>query len=136
MQASLRYIFKELEATVAKDGYRWDPNLARWSNQGILMLNTAFTTGIGKVGVHYAIWQPFMAFILDVLTFQNPGLIYVFMGAKAKEWADSIPENNHKLFATHPASAAHNKSDRWDSGDIFNKVSELVKKNYKEEIIW
>lgn len=136
MQASLRYIFKELEATVAKDGYRWDPNLARWSNQGILMLNTAFTTGIGKVGVHYAIWQPFMAFVLDVLTFQNPGLIYVFMGAKAKEWADSIPENNHKLFTTHPASAAHNKFDRWESGDIFNKVSELVRKNYKEEIIW
>lgn len=136
VQASMRYIFKEIEATVAKEGYRWDPDLARWSNQGILMLNTALTTTIGKVGVHYTIWQPFMAFLLDILTFQNPGLIYVFMGAKAKEWADSIPDNNYKIFTSHPASAAHMRNERWDCQDMFNKVSDLVKKNYKEDIIW
>lgn len=136
IQASMRYIFKEIEATIAKDGYRWDPDLARWSNQGILMLNTALTTTIGKVGVHYSIWQPFMAFLLDILTFQNPGLIYVFMGAKAKEWADSIPDNNYKIFTSHPASAAHMRNEKWDCQDMFNKVSDLVKKNYKEDIIW
>lgn len=118
------------------DGYTWDPNLARWSNQGILLINTALTTSIGQVGKHYGLWQPFMAFLFDILTFQNPGLIYVFMGAKAKEWSESIPENNYKIFATHPASAAHNNAEKWHSGDVFNKISNLVEKSFNEKIIW
>lgn len=136
IQPSLKYVFKELEDTVYPDGYTWDPNLARWSNQGILLINTALTTSIGQVGKHYGLWQPFMAFLFDILTFQNPGLIYVFMGAKAKEWSESIPENNYKIFATHPASAAHNNAEKWHSGDVFNKISQLVEKSFNEKIIW
>ena len=136
VQPSLKYIFKELEAKVYPDGYTWDPNLARWSNQGILMLNTAFTTNIGQVGKHYILWQPFMAFLFDILTFQNPGLIYVFMGAKVKEWAESVPENNYKFFTTHPAFAAHTNNDKWDCQDVFNKINEILKKSQNEKIIW
>jgi len=42
--ASLKYIFKDIETNVYLDGYEWNPDLARWSNQGVLMLNTALTT--------------------------------------------------------------------------------------------
>lgn len=135
-QPSLSYIFKEIEATVYPDGYRWDPDLARWANQGVLLINTAFTTGIGTIGRHYGIWQPFLAFLFDILTFQNPGLIYVFMGAKAKEWSVSIPDNNHKLFTSHPAFAAHTNNDKWDCQNIFNEITGIVKKQYNEDIIW
>ena len=136
-EASLRYILKEVADTVYLDGgSNWDPDLKRWSNQGILMLNIAFTTTIGKVGQHYALWQPFLAFLFDTLMYQNPGLIYVFMGKKAQEWADSIPDNNFKIFTTHPAFAAHTDAERWDSGDMFNKVSVLVKKQFNEDITW
>lgn len=136
VQPSMKFMFKELEATVYPEGYTWDPNLVRWSNQGILLLNTALTTGIGVVGSHYMLWQPFLAFLFDILMYQNPGLIYVFLGAKAKEWAESIPDNNYKIFATHPAFAAHTNSEKWESGDMFNKVSKLVEKQYNEKIIW
>ena len=50
VQPSLRYIFKEIEETVYPDGMTWDPDLKRWSNQGILMLNTAMTCEIGNIG--------------------------------------------------------------------------------------
>lgn len=136
VQSSLRYMFKEIEDTVYPDGYTWDPNLARWSNQGILMINTAFTTEISKVGQHYKLWQPFLAFLFDTLTFQNPGLVYVFMGTKAKEWSESIPENNYKLFTTHPAFAAHTNNEKWDCQNVFNLISDIVWKNYKEKIQW
>lgn len=137
IQASLKYIFKEIEETVyPTTGYEWNPDLARWSNQGILILNVAMTTTIGKVGSHYKLWQPFLTFLFDILAYQNPGLIYVFMGKKAQEWADTIPDNNLKVMTTHPAAAAHNKQERWDSGDMFNKVSQLTYKHYKYNIIW
>lgn len=136
VEASLKFMYKELEETVYKDGYTWNPDLARWSNQGILMLNCALTTTVGKVGSHYKIWQPFLAFLFDVLMYNNPGLIYVFMGKKAQEWAESIPDNNFKIFTSHPASAAHAELERWDSGDMFNKVSNLVQKQFNEKIVW
>ena len=100
------------------------------------MLNSALTTTVGQVGRHYAIWQPFIAFLFDILMFQNPGIVYVFMGAKAKEWAESVPENNHKLYTSHPASAAHMKADRWNSGDVFNNINKLLNKTNEGEIIW
>jgi uracil-DNA glycosylase len=133
---SLKYIFKEIERTVHKNGYTWDPDLKRWSNQGILMLNTAFTTTIGKVGTHYEIWKPFIAFVLDVIGFQNPGLVYVFLGKKAQEWMESVPENNYLFKTTHPASAAYAQVEQWDSGDIFNKVSQITKKQFNYDIVW
>lgn len=126
VQASLKYIFKELEDTVYPNGYTWDPDLARWSRQGVLVLNTALTTTIGEVGRHYELWQPFMSFLLDILCFTNPGLIYVFMGKKAEGWSKSIPDNNHKLFTTHPAFAAHSNSHKWDSGNVFNKINKIL----------
>jgi uracil-DNA glycosylase len=136
IEASLKFMYKELEDTVYKDGFTWDPDLKRWSNQGILMLNCALTTTIGKVGSHYKLWQPFLAFVFDVLMYNNPGTVYVFMGKKAQEWADSVPDNNFKIFTSHPASAAHSQLEKWDSGDMYNKISDVVKKQFDYKIVW
>jgi len=135
-EASLRYLLKEVEDTVYPEGYTWNNDLKHWSNQGILMLNIAFTTNIGTIGQHYKLWQPFLSFLLDILTFQNSGLVYVFMGKKSQEWTESIPDNNWKLFTTHPASAAYFDAERWDSGDVFNKVNKILKDNYNQKIVW
>lgn len=135
-EKSLKYIFKAIEDTVYKDGYLWDPDLTRWSNQGILLINTALTTEMNKTGTHYELWKPFLTFLLDYLTIQNPGLVYAFLGKKAQDWAESIPDNNYKLMASHPASAAYKELAVWDCDDIFNKISTLVHKQFNEKIIW
>lgn len=135
-EASMRYMFKEIEDTVYPNGYVWDTDLKKWSNQGILIINTAFTTTVGKVGQHYNLWQPFMAFLMDQLMCYNPGLIYVFMGRKAQEWAESVSDNNFKIFCSHPASAAYNNMEKWNSENMFNKVSDLCYKHFKYKIIW
>jgi len=135
-EKSLKYIFKAIEDTVYTDGYLWDPDLTRWSNQGILLINTALTTEMNKTGTHYELWKPFLTFLLDYLTIQNPGLVYAFLGKKAQDWAESIPDNNYKLMASHPASAAYKELAVWDCNDIFNKISTLVEKQFNEKIIW
>lgn len=135
-QPSLKYIFKALEDTVYPEGYTWDPDLKRWSEQGILLINTAMTTQLNHVGTHYALWQPFLAFLYDYLSTNHPGLVYVYFGRKAQEWADQISEDNYKLFASHPASAAYHDLEKWDCSDIFNKTSDLVMKQFNEKIVW
>ena len=133
---SLKFMFGEIEETLGLTNYERVPDLKRWSNQGILMLNSSLTTRIGAVGTHYELWRPFITFLLDILNSYNNGLIYVFMGKVAKQYEDHVSDNNFKLFTTHPASAAHTLKEKWDSGDVFNQINKLVEENYKEKIIW
>lgn len=138
IEAPLKFIYTEVNDTVYPgEEYMWNPDLKHWSNQGILLINSALTTNLNKTGTHYDMWKPFMAFLLDMLSFHNHGLVYIFMGRKAQEWADSVPDNaNWKLFCTHPASAVYDENEHWDSGNIFTKVSHLVFDNYKYRIKW
>lgn len=136
-EASLRYMFDEIERTVyGGEGYVREPDLTRWADQGVLLLNSALTTTVSKPGVHQIMWRPFMAFLLDILGWYNPGLVYVFMGKVAQQWAEGIPDNCHKIFVSHPASAAHQNSEKWDSRNMFNEVNELLHKMNGEKIIW
>ena len=85
-QPSLKYIFDEIERTVyspnipqdesiiLREGY--NPDLKRWANQGILMLNTALTCEIGEIGSHIELWKPFTTHLMDVLNTYNTGMIY------------------------------------------------------------
>ena len=47
-QPSLRYIFDELQTQFPSSSR--DVDLKRWSRQGILMLNTALTVAVGRIG--------------------------------------------------------------------------------------
>lgn len=135
-QPSLRYMLKEIEDTVYPEGMEWDVDLKRWSNQGVLMLNTALTCEISNIGSHIDLWKPFIAYLFDILGHYNSGLVYVFLGAKAKVWSKSIPSINYKFFIPHPASAAYKAQKKWDTGDLFNKVNKLLEENNNTKIKW
>ena len=137
LQPSLRYILEEVNRTVY-NGHEvsTDVDLTRWANQGVLMLNTALTVEVGKIGSHYAIWKDFTAYLLDTLNNYNPGLIYGYLGKKAEEWsALTNDDNNYKFFAKHPASAAYNGS-KWDSDNLFLKIDSIIGNVYGEKITW
>ena len=133
-QPSLRFILDEVEK-LYPNGYERPLDLSKWSRQGILMLNTALTTEVGKIGKHYEIWAPFVAYIFDYLKNFCPGLVYIYMGKKSQEWSDICGENCIKFMVSHPASAAYNGS-KWDSKDVFSNVQETVKHLYNYTIHW
>jgi uracil-DNA glycosylase len=137
MQPSLKYMLDAVNKTVYNGvNASRDMDLKRWSNQGVLLLNTALTTTIGKVGQHYLIWRPFIAYLFDWLTWHNNGLVYIYMGKKAEEWSDSVNDNNYKFFVTHPASASYNNMPYWDCKNVFQQASDILKKNYNFDIEW
>ena len=129
-EASLRFIFKEIERTIYPENeYIRNNDLKRWSNQGILLLNTALTTEVGKIGKHYEIWKPFITFLFDSLKSKNKNLIYVFMGKKSQELRDHVDiNNNHIINVSHPASGVYNKQG-WNCNDMFNEINSLLKIN-------
>jgi len=133
-EASLRYINSSIKATTGVDCNKVD--LSEWSKQGVLLLNTAFTTTIGKPGSHQLLWRPFTVAVLDALIWNNPNLIYVFMGKQAQQFADLVPDNNYKFNVSHPASASYNKLSEWNCDDIWNKINNTLEKQNKNKIIW
>ena len=100
------------------------------------MLNTALTTRAGEIGSHVELWKPFITYLLDHLTHYNTGLVYVFMGTKAKEWRSLVGKNNFKFFTTYPSSTAYMELDGWDSGNAFNQINQVLKENYNTQITW
>lgn len=137
IQPSLDYMLKEVNKTVYNGvNASRDKDLARWANQGVLLINIALTTTIGKVGQHYLVWRPFIAYLFDWLTWHNNGLVYIYMGKKAEEWSDAVNDNNYKFFVSHPASASYNNLPEWDSKNVFVETKEILKKNYNFEIEW
>ena len=137
LQPSLKFMLSEVNRTVYNgDPISNSPDLTRWANQGILMLNTALTTQINKVGMHYNIWKPFLNYLFDFLSNYNNGLVYIYMGKEASTWADSVNDNCYKLFCAHPASAVYNKFRSWDSKDVFPTAQKIVKENYNYSINW
>ena len=55
----------------------FDQTLESWARQGILMINSALTVEMNKVGSHTMLWRPFISSLLKNISETNPGLIYV-----------------------------------------------------------
>jgi uracil-DNA glycosylase len=134
IEKSLQYMHNSIVETVDAE-YVGSPDLSNWAEQGVLMLNSALTTTIGKPGTHQELWQPFMAYLLDILAHYKNDLVYVFLGKKAQEFADMVPDSNHKIMVSHPASAAYSGS-KWDCNDMWNQINNYLDEKGKQPISW
>ena len=135
-QPSLTKIFDEVQKTVKTEPYTRNVDLSRWAEQGVLLLNTSFTTQLNKPGTHYEIWKEFLSFVLDHLYWNKHDIVFILMGKVASEWEDFINDSNSFTVITeHPASACYKKTD-WDSKNCFNRANKFLVDHNKEPIIW
>jgi uracil-DNA glycosylase len=139
-QPSLVNIFEAIDNTIHEGMHDTihDPDLTRWANQGVLLLNKALTCQVDKVGSHYGIWNDFVMYVLDMLNLTNSGLIFCLLGSKAQELESMISSQNHYIIkASHPASAGYNKT-QWDCNDLFNEANKIIEGNNGPEfkITW
>ncbi len=126
-QPSLQKIFESINNTMyyGETSPEHNPDLTRWANQGVLLLNSALTCEIDKVGSHYNVWKEFIAYVMDILNFTNAGLIFVLMGKQAQELEGLIGEHHYIIKTTHPAYASYTKQ-LWDCNDMFNEINRII----------
>lgn len=125
-QPSLKFMFDAIETTVFPDRPRQqDPDLTRWASQGVLLLNTALTTEVGKPATMYDIWNPFLVYLLDILNHDHGSTIFILMGKKAHEFEELLGSHHHIFKVAHPASAAY-AGQVWDCQDVFNKANQVI----------
>ena len=106
----------------------FDQTLESWARQGILMLNSALTVEMNKVGSHTMLWRPFIAKLLKSLSEYNTAIIYVLFGRQAQSFKPYINDKlNHVMEIEHPAYFARNgtKMPHQLFIDISNKVKEI-----------
>ena len=131
-QPSLRHIFNSLEKQYP--GYNRNPDLTRWSEQGVLMLNTALTVEINKIGSHYSLWRSFTEHLLKSISTEKSQLIVVLLGKKAQEWKKYL--TNHIIIEVeHPAAAAY-KGGVWNDQDLFIRINNTLKNQGKSLVNW
>ena len=134
-QPSLRNIFDALNSTVYQDEEKkpeHNPDLTRWAQQGILLLNSSLTCQIDKPGSHTPIWKDFIAYTVDMLNYTDNGLVFVLMGKQAQELEGLIGDNHHIIKTSHPASASYSKTT-WDCQDMFNRINSIIEKTNGEQ---
>lgn len=120
---------------IPHNGIIFDPTLESWAKQGVLMINSALTCEVNKVGSHTMMWRPFMTKLLKNLSEINTGIIYVLFGEDAKTLKPYInSKSNIILEEKHPAYYARTGSRMLST--VFEEVNKLTKQKYGEPIIW
>lgn len=113
----------------------FDNSLESWAKQGILMINSALTVEMNRIGSHVMLWRPFIANLLKRLSDNETGIIYVLFGRQAQSFKPYINKNfNTILEENHPAYYARIGTKM--PSTLFNKIDELLIGKYGETIEW
>lgn len=120
---------------VPKYSYIFDLTLESWAKQGILMLNSALTVELNKIGSHTMIWRPFTIALLKHLSEYETGIIYVLFGEQAQTFKPYINKQfNDILEVKHPAYYA--RINQRMSSELFITINKLCINKYGVPIKW
>lgn len=112
----------------------FDNTLESWAKQGILMINSALTCEVNKVGSHVMLWRKFISSLLKNLSCRETGIVYVLFGKQAQTFEPYISKTNHIIKVEHPAYFARlNKSMPYN---IFTDINRILYARYGETIKW
>ena len=94
---SLQNIYKEIIEEYKLDPYPdyTNPDLTRWANQGILLLNNTLTVRSGEPNSHSDLgWSHFTNFIVSELAQKRQNLVFILWGNFAKQKKSLITHRN------------------------------------------
>ena len=101
---SLQNIFKELHDDL---GYSIPStgSLVKWSEEGVLLLNTVLTVEKDKAASHKDIgWETFTDSVIKKLNEKNSPIVFILWGSFARNKKSLITNKNHYIIeAAHPS---------------------------------
>ena len=130
---SLKNIFKEIDSDL---GYMpTNPDLTRWANSGVLLLNSVLSVEEAKPNSHKDIgWQQFTNSVISKLSTQNRDTIFILWGEFAKSKKQFIQNSNYILEAPHPSPLSAYRG--FFGCRHFSKTNNILRKLGKPLIDW
>ncbi|MDQ2993719.1 MAG: uracil-DNA glycosylase [Pseudomonadota bacterium] len=132
---SLKNIFEELRTDVGiplpKQGC-----LQKWTEQGVLLLNTVLSVEEHQAHSHAKIgWETFTDQIINVLNEKRDGIVFLLWGAHAQKKCAIIDANRHYLLrAAHPSPLSAHRG--FLGCKHFSKCNNLLQQMGKKPIDW
>lgn len=113
----------------------FDQTLENWAEQGILMINSALTVEMNKIGSHVMLWRPFISKLLKNLSESSCSIVYVLFGKQAETFNPYINKKfNHVLKIEHPAYFARNRIKM--PHYLFTEIGKKLNDIYGYSIKW
>ena len=131
---SLKNIFKEIETDL---GVRMSgrPNLEKWAEQGVLLLNAVLTVRAGEPTSHANIgWQTFTDAVIRTISDRCDGVVFMLWGNYARSKAPLIDGGRHHVLeAAHPSPLARGA---FFGCRHFSKANDILIAEGKAPIDW
>lgn len=141
---SLKNIYKEILndlglSTTESSNKFTHGDLTCWTDQGVLLLNTALTVRESAPNSHYMYWKFFTNALIKHITSQHKNIIFMLWGNNSKKIKNIINpldiSNHYFLEANHPSPLSANRGG-WFGSKHFSKSNEILTKLKKEKIEW
>ncbi len=131
---SLKNIFKEIESDL---GIRMSgcPDLRKWAEQGVLLLNAVLTVRAGMPASHSNIgWQEFTDAVISYISSYCEGVVFLLWGNFARSKKALIDSSKHYVLeAAHPSPLARGA---FFGCRHFSKTNEILRSEGKSPIDW
>lgn len=133
---SLQNIFKELQDDL---GITPPPNgdLTRWTEQGVLLLNSILTVQEGKPQSHQNKgWEKFTDAVISTISGEKEGVVFLLWGGYAKNKGKTIDRSKHLVLESgHPSPMSANQG-LWFGNKHFSKTNDYLLSHGKTAIDW
>ncbi len=132
---SLQNIYKELKSDLGTEPPT-NPDLTKWAQQGVLLLNATLTVRKGEAGSHQGKgWEQFTDAVIKTVSDQKEHVVFILWGAFAQKKEGLIDSSKHLMIKSpHPSPfSAHTG---FFGSKPFSKTNEYLNSNKIDTIRW
>lgn len=132
---SLQNIFKEIRNDLGFEPVK-SGDLTRWSEQGVLLLNSTLTVRAHIAGSHQNKgWESFTDAVIHKLAESKQGLVFILWGSYAQKKGGFIDETKHLVLkSVHPSPLSAHRG--FFGNHQFSKTNEWLISKGLEPIDW
>ncbi|MTI46312.1 uracil-DNA glycosylase [Sporosalibacterium faouarense] len=132
---SLKNIYKELHndlgCFIPNNGY-----LKKWSDQGVMLLNTVLTVRAGQANSHRNMgWEKFTDKVISLLNDREEPIIFILWGRNAQSKQKLIKNSRHYIIkSVHPSPLSAHRG--FLGSKPFSKTNKFLESIGEETIDW
>ncbi len=132
---SLLNIYKEIEMEFGCVCSR-NPDLTKWAQQGVLLLNASLTVELGQANSHVAYgWHEFTDAVIRIISREYEHVVFLLWGNYARQKRTLIDETKHLILeSAHPSPLSAHKG--FFGNNHFKKANEYLEKHDRGKIDW
>lgn len=132
---SLLNMFKEIESEYSVSINR-NPDLTRWAQQGVLLLNASLSVAEGQPNSHEVFgWHQFTDAVIQKISDTQLNVVFLLWGAFAGKKEEFIDREKHCILkSAHPSPLSAHRG--FLGNGHFKAANAYLKENGRSEIDW